>query len=60
MISYCLTYLLATVPMLMKNPDLAGEDNERLEFLGDAVLQLCMSDILIRRFPDYAEGQLQR
>jgi len=43
-----------------ENPDLAGEDNERLEFLGDAVLQLCMSDILIRRFPDYAEGQLQR
>lgn len=43
-----------------ENPDLAGEDNERLEFLGDAVLQLCMSDILIRRFPDYAEGQLSK
>ena len=35
-----------------ENPDLVWQDNERLEFLGDAVLQLCMSDILIRRFPD--------
>ncbi|MEA1970440.1 MAG: ribonuclease III [Thermodesulfobacteriota bacterium] len=43
-----------------ENPDLAWEDNERLEFLGDAVLQLCISDILIKRFPDYAEGQLSK
>ena len=43
-----------------ENPDLAWEDNERLEFLGDAVLQLCMSDILIRRFPAYDEGQLSK
>ncbi len=40
--------------------DCARRDNETLEFLGDAVLQLCMSDILIKRFPDYAEGQLSR
>ena len=43
-----------------ENPDLAWEDNERLEFLGDAVLELCMSDILIKRFPDYTEGQLSK
>ncbi len=43
-----------------ENPDLTGEDNERLEFLGDAVLQLCISDILIAQFPDYAEGQLSK
>ena len=42
------------------NHDLKCEDNERLEFLGDAVLQLCISDILIRKFPDYAEGQLSK
>jgi len=36
------------------------KDNERLEFLGDAVLQLCMSDILIKQFPDYTEGQLSK
>lgn len=33
---------------------------ERLEFLGDAVLKLCVSDILYKKFPDYAEGQLTK
>ena len=32
--------------------------NERLEFLGDAVLELCISHELYRRFPDAREGQL--
>ncbi|MEO0478241.1 MAG: ribonuclease III [Planctomycetota bacterium] len=32
--------------------------NERLEFLGDAVLELIVSDHLFRTFPDAAEGQL--
>ncbi len=35
-----------------------AEHNERLEFLGDAVLELCISDELFRRFPDAREGQL--
>ncbi len=43
-----------------ENPDLVSGDNERLEFLGDAVLQLCISDRLIRKFPDYTEGQLSK
>ncbi len=34
--------------------------NERLEFLGDAVLELCVSDELFRRFPDAREGVLTR
>lgn len=33
---------------------------ERLEFLGDAVLNLVMSDHLYRRFPDRSEGDLAR
>lgn len=33
-------------------------NNERLEFLGDAVLELCVSDELYRRFPDAREGEL--
>ncbi len=33
-------------------------DNERLEFLGDAVLELCTRDLLMRRFPKATEGQL--
>ncbi|MFA5180963.1 MAG: ribonuclease III [Syntrophales bacterium] len=43
-----------------ENPSLSGQDNERLEFLGDAVLQLCISDLLMRSFPDFAEGQLSK
>jgi len=32
--------------------------NERLEFLGDAVLELCVSDLLYNRYPKQAEGTL--
>lgn len=35
-------------------------DNQRLEFLGDAVLGLCVSDALIARFKDAQEGHLTR
>jgi ribonuclease-3 len=35
-------------------------DNERLEFLGDAVLALVTSDLLMRRFPDQPEGELSK
>ena len=43
-----------------ENVDLACRDNERLEFLGDAVLELTVSDMLMRKFPDHAEGQLSK
>ena len=43
-----------------ENPTLDCKDNERLEFLGDAVLELCISDLLMKRFPDYTEGQLSK
>ena len=35
-------------------------DNERLEFLGDAVLELTSSEFLYEKYPDYAEGQLTK
>jgi ribonuclease-3 len=35
-------------------------DNERLEFLGDAVLSLVVSDLLMRRFPEQSEGELSK
>ncbi len=35
-------------------------DNERLEFLGDAVLDLALSEILMRRFPGDQEGGLSK
>ena len=34
--------------------------NERQEFLGDAVMELCVSAELFRRFPDTREGDLTR
>jgi len=34
------------------------QDNERLEFLGDAVLNLAISTYLYRRYPGYSEGEL--
>lgn len=37
-----------------------GEHNEKLEFLGDAVLGLAMSDLLMRRFPEASEGDLSK
>jgi ribonuclease-3 len=37
-----------------------GRDNERLEFLGDAVLNFLVSVRLIEAFPDYEEGELSR
>jgi ribonuclease-3 len=38
----------------------AIQDNERLEFLGDAVLDLLASEYLVEKFPDWTEGQLSR
>ena len=37
-----------------------GRHNEVLEFLGDAVLDLTISDLLIQRFPERTEGDLSR
>src|SRR5690606_23483963 len=35
-------------------------DNERLEFLGDAVLDFIITRVLFARFPDMPEGELTR
>ena len=37
-----------------------SETNERLEFLGDAILNLCVTDLLYARFPEYLEGDLAK
>lgn len=34
--------------------------NERLEFLGDAVLEIVSSDFLFKNFPDMTEGQMSK
>ena len=36
------------------------ESNEKLEFLGDAVLELIVSEELVREFPHWSEGQLSK
>jgi ribonuclease III len=43
-----------------RNERLAACDNQRLEFLGDAVLGFCVTDLLYRRFGDADEGRLTR
>lgn len=37
-----------------------AESNEKLEFLGDAVLELVVSEELVREFPEWSEGQLSK
>lgn len=37
-----------------------ADDNERLEFLGDAVLDLVLSDVLMKKFPNDPEGALSK
>ena len=41
------------------NPE-AAPSNEQLEFLGDAVLDLTVSTLLMQRFPRSSEGELSR
>lgn len=41
-----------------ENPDTTLEDNERLEFLGDAVLDFVVGAYLYDRFPEMNEGEL--
>ncbi len=40
--------------------NMALSDNERLEFLGDAVLELLVSQYLYRKFPEIPEGKLTK
>jgi len=41
-----------------ENPELGLHHNERLEFLGDAVLELVITDYLYNKYPDRNEGEL--
>ena len=45
---------------LNENPDFPLSSNERLEFLGDAVLGLIVADKLYRDFPRLSEGEMTR
>jgi len=41
-----------------ENREIATGHNERLEFLGDAVLELVITDFLYKKYPDKTEGDL--
>lgn len=43
-----------------EHKEMKGIYNERIEFLGDAVLELTISDWLFRQFPHFQEGQLTK
>ncbi len=43
-----------------EHPDRAPTDNERMEFLGDAILGLAASALLWRQYPTANEGELSR
>ncbi len=43
---------------LNESPSLGLEDNERLEFLGDAVLELATTEYLYKKYPEKPEGEM--
>jgi len=43
-----------------EHPEMDIQDNERFEFLGDAVLNLVVGHLLMQRYPDLKEGDLSR
>ena len=43
---------------LNENPAFELGHNERLEFLGDAVLELAVTEYLFKNYPDLAEGEM--
>lgn len=54
-------YLLSAIThrsYLNEHREAAQEHNERLEFLGDAVLELVVTDYLFRKYPEKPEGEL--
>ena len=43
---------------LNENPDFHLDNNERLEFLGDAILELVVTEYLYQKYPKKSEGEL--
>ncbi|MFC6168974.1 ribonuclease III [Loigolactobacillus jiayinensis] len=43
-----------------EHPNLKLQDYQRIEFLGDAVMELTVSEYLYKKYPNYPEGKLTR
>lgn len=50
----------ALLDLALRHRSLGGHSNERLEFLGDAVLGAVMAELLYHRYPEADEGDLSR
>ncbi|WP_349665483.1 ribonuclease III [Pseudomonas sp. NW5] len=50
----------ALMVLALTHRSFAGRNNERLEFLGDAILNFVVGEALFQRFPQAREGQLSR
>ncbi len=55
-----LTAALRHSSFVNEQPQANITSNERLEFLGDAVLNLAISHLLMKRYPDMTEGELSK
>jgi ribonuclease-3 len=55
-----LLHLALTHPSVAHEHGTGGQHNQRLEFLGDAVLQLILTRALYEQFPEFGEGQLTK
>lgn len=46
--------------LALTHRSVGGRNNERLEFLGDSILNHIIAEAIFRRFPDAREGQMSR
>ena len=44
----------------LTHPSMGGEHNQRMEFLGDAVLEMCVSEKIYEMHPEMKEGAMTR
>ncbi|RDB43232.1 ribonuclease III [Halomonas sp. DQ26W] len=50
----------ALLELAMTHRSFGGQNNERLEFLGDSIVNFVIAEALFERFPQAREGQLSR
>nr|WP_283101570.1 ribonuclease III [Halomonas populi] len=51
---------IGLLELAMTHRSVGGQNNERLEFLGDSIVNFVIAEALFRRFPQAREGQLSR